>query len=175
MLKVTNLNVTKFSENALLLALDEAGEGSDLSILIEAELERRSHIEEDLLRRRHASQIESLKLTQSIQLEMENIFSKMKGTKTLFLIENLGQEFIENYTVDEETFTVYSKVSHSTFNNPSTWEFDSMEKAQRKMAQLIYYRIYDKFMRDATTDNLELLKRITSGNVFGRNYSTLGN
>lgn len=163
MLKITNANVTRLSEDHLYLALAEEKDGSNLFVLIEAELDRRAELHTQALKKKQVSQIESLKLTQEIQSEIQEIFKGYRGIKTLFLIENLGQEFIEDYTIDEETFTVYSKVSHEVFNNPSSWELDSIERARAKVARLIYYRIYEKFMRDATPNNLELLKRVLGG------------
>lgn len=163
MLKVTNENVTKLSEDALYLALDGCKEGSDLFILIDSELDRRAQLQVDRLKQKQEAQLESLKLTQAIQAEIAAIFEGFKGKRTLILIENFGQEFIEDYTIDEETFTVYSKVRHEIYHNPTSWEFDTIEKARGKMAKLIYNRVYDKFMRDATPENLELLKTVLGG------------
>jgi hypothetical protein len=161
MIKITKDNVTRLSEDSLYIALDELHESDGLYVLIEAELDRRIEMQERLLARRHEAQLESLKLTQAIQAELQVIFEGFKGTQYLsMLIENFGQEFIEDYTIDEETLTVFSKVTHGVFTNPTSWECDTIEKARRKMSRLIYYRIYNKFMRDATPDNLELLKTV---------------
>lgn len=159
MLKVTMENVTKMSEDALYIALDGLTPKDAMYPVIEAELDRRAA----LVQARLARQQESLLITQAIQVEIAAIFAGVRGVKTLMLIENFGQEFIEDYTIDEETFTVYSKVRHEIFHNPTSWECGSIEIARRKMAKLIYDRIYNKFMRDATADNLELLKRVIGG------------
>lgn len=160
MLKVTTDNVTRLSEDALYTALDSMKESDHMYIVVEAELDRRASIMERNLKAKQEAQIESLKLTQAIQLEIAKIFEGYKGKKTLMLIENFGQEFIDDYIIDEDTFTVYSKVIHEIYHNPTSWEFDTIEKARGKVAKLIYNRVYDKFMRDATPENLEMLKRI---------------
>lgn len=163
MIKVTVANVTRMSEDALFLALADLSDSDPMTTVIEAELDRRTDLEQSNLKRRQALQLESLKLTQAIQSEIQEIFAGFKGKKTLVLIENLGQEFIEEYYVDETTLTVYSKAQQVFPNQPSTWECETMDMARGKMAKLIYYRIYDKFMRDATRDNLQLLKRVLGG------------
>lgn len=164
MLKVNNANVTKLSEDALYTVLDRVKETDPMYLLIDAELERRAALEAKALDRRHQSQIESLKLTHAIESEIQTIFEGYRGFKTLILIQNLGQEFIQDYTICENTFTVKSLVSHlTTFNVPSSWTFDTIVQARAKVAHLIYDRIYNKFMREPTLDNLELLKRLLGG------------
>ena len=163
MLKVTRLNVTKMGEDGLYLALADLTEKDEMYPIIEAELDRRAQAESLRLDRQAKSKMESLKLTTQIQSEIKAMFDGFKGAKTLLLIEHFGQEFIEDYTLDEETCTIYSKVSHEIFNNPDSWELDTIEQARRKLAKLIYNRVYDKFMRNPTNDNLELLKRVIGG------------
>lgn len=163
MLKVTKDNVTKLSEDALYLALNDLKETDDLFVLIDSELDRRAELYNTQLKKKQEDQLNSLKLSQAIQAEIQAMFLGFKGQKTLMLIEHFGQEFIDDYTIDEITFTVYSKVSHELFNNPTSWEFDTIEKARCKMAKLIYNRVYDKFMREPTPQNLELLKRVLGG------------
>lgn len=163
MLKVSVTNVTKLSEDSLFLALDQMTPKDGMYTVVEAELERRAQIHQDMLVKKQKSQIESLQLSQQIQTEISALFAGVKAHKTVLLIEHFGQEFLDDYTLDEETFTIYSKVSHEIFSNPSSWELDSIEKARSKMAKLIYNRIYNKFMRDATIENLELLQRVLGG------------
>lgn len=160
MLKVTIENVTRISEDGLYIALEALKQDDPMAHLIEAELDRRIVLQEAALKKKHNEQLQSMMITQALREEIQTFFLGFKGHKTLLLIENFGQEFMEDYVVDEETFTVYSKVSHETFSNPSSWEFDTLEQARKKVAKLVYYRIYDKFMRDATSENLELLKRV---------------
>lgn len=163
MVKVTKDNVLSLSEDTLFLVMNELPDTDPVYILIDSELDRRIHQREEKLKQAHLRELESLKVTQAIREELQSIFAGVKGKKTLILIENLGQEFIEDYVIDDSTFTVFSKVKHSVFNNPSSWECDSIEQARSKMARLIYYRIYEKFMRDPSNDNLELLKRVIGG------------
>lgn len=163
MLKVTIANVTKLSEDALLIQMADMKESDPMYGLIESELDRRADLLIKAEKARLSSKIESLNLTMQIQFEIAAFFDGFRGKKTLMLIENFGQEFIEDYVLDEETFTVYSKVSCENFNNQSSWELDSIREARGKMAQLIYYRIYNKFMRTPTQENLEILKRVLGG------------
>jgi len=158
MLKVTNENVTKLSEDALYIVLDSLKESDPIYSLIEAELDRRIHIQNQSMFKSQQLKIESMALIEAIQEEIHKIFQGFKGKKTLLLIEKLGQEYIDDYTIDEVTFTVYSKVARPDQN--CSWSFDSMEKANAKKAMLIYYRIYEKFMRDATVSSIELLQKL---------------
>ncbi len=161
MLKVTISNVTRLSEDALYNALEGLPESHPDSVLINAEIDRRIESAQRLVQKQHQMQLESIRLTHAIQDEIQAIFAGYKGKKTLILIESLGQEFIEDYTICDKSFTVVSLVAHrSNYDVPSKWEFDTIEKAISKKAQLIYYRIYEKFMRDATQDNLEILQKV---------------
>lgn len=162
MLKVTIDNVTKLAEDALYIQLADLKESDPMYDLIEAELDRRAELYNARLAKQRQDQMDSLQLTQAIQAEIHAIFEGYKGKKTLILIEHLGQEFIEDYKVCEVTFTVTSLVSHRSWslNSNSTWSFDNIIQARRKVANLIYDRVYDKFMRDPSKDSLELLKRV---------------
>lgn len=160
MLKVTKDNVTKLSEDALYIELGRISEKDLMYSLIEAELDRRCEVQSQMLAKRHLSQLESLKVTQAIQAEIAQIFEGFKGAKTIRLIENLGQDMIDDYTVCEVTFTVTSKLTQAFEHNLTSWECDSIEMANRKRAVLIYHRLYNKFMRDATKENLDFLKRV---------------
>lgn len=163
MIKVTIANVTKLSEDALYMALNELKETDDMFQIIDSELNRRVDLHASMLQKRQEAQLESLKVTQAIQAEIAAIFEGFKGKKTLILIENLGQEMVEDYTICEETFTVLSKLEQGFEHNPTSWECGSIEQARGKVARLIYNRLYNKFMRDATDENLELLKRVLGG------------
>ena len=99
-------------------------------------------------------------MTQQIESEIHNIFQNFKGKKTLLLIQAVGQEFMDDYIVCEETFTVTSLVAqYSNFNVPGSWECENYDAAMAKKAKLIYYRIYEKFMRNATPENLAALHK----------------
>lgn len=159
MLKVTMENVTKMSEDALYLELERLPEDSDMHPIIEAELDRRLEVQERNLKARQEDELNSMKLTQEIQIEMIHIFGDYKGKRTLFLIQRLGQEFMDEYSIDESTFTVYSKAQQCFPNQPSSWECETIEQARSKMAGLLYDRIYHRYMRDATSENLAFIKK----------------
>lgn len=59
-----------------------------------------------------------------------------------------GHEFADNYEISTEgaDFVVYSSAAKDFQNN--RWPCPSMEEAERKKLQLIYYRVYDYYMRD---------------------------
>lgn len=160
MIKITMQNVTKMSEDGLYLALADMAETNPMYLVIEAELDRRASLIVSQLEAKQKYQAESLKLTQQVQSEIQQIFSGFRGKKTLMLIENFGQEFIDDYIIDENTHTVYSKISYELFNNPVSWECDSSEQAHCKLAKLLYDRVYDKMMRNPTRDSVDLLKKV---------------
>lgn len=160
MVKVTNENVTKLSEDTLFLVMNELSEKDPTYILIDAELDRRIHLREEKLKAAHNREMESLRATQLVREQIQSIFAGIKGKKTLVLIQNLGQDFVDDYVIDETTFTVFSKVRHPIFDRPSSWECETMDQARTKVARLIYYRIYERFMRDPSETNLQLVRRI---------------
>jgi hypothetical protein len=160
MVKVTIQNITKLSEDALYIQLDVLNEADDTAILIEAELDRRSSQLELTLVKKQQEQIRNLQIYHQIQSEIRSLFDKYRGKKTMFLVESLGQEFFDDYTVDE-SFTVRSLVAHNTtFDVPQTWECEDLQQANAKKIKLIYYRVYNKFMRFATQENLDLLYKV---------------
>jgi hypothetical protein len=161
-IKVTKENVTKLSEDALYAVLDSLPETHPIYHLVDSEIDRRLYIEKENLKLRQQRQMEQMAQFHKLQSEISEIFEGFKGKKTLLLIEKLGQDFIDDYTICEQTFVVTSLVAHKSYdqNATSQWKFDTIEKARAKKATLIYYRIYDRFMRQPTKENLELLKSL---------------
>jgi predicted RecB family endonuclease len=74
MIQVTKNNVTKMSEDALYLTLEQLPASSDLYVIIEAELDRRIECNERLLKKQQEVKLESLKLTLAMQSEIFEIF-----------------------------------------------------------------------------------------------------
>lgn len=161
MVKVTIQNITKLSEDALYLQLEDLKSDDDMAILIEAELDRRAAALELTLVKKQQEQIRNLQVYHQIQSEMKDLFDGYRGKKTMLLVERLGGEFFDDYIIDEVSFTVRSLVAHNSgFDVPSTWECEDLKQANSKKAKLIYYRVYDKFMRFATAENLTLLHKV---------------
>lgn len=159
MIKVTMSNVTKMSEDALYIALGSLRESDAMYAVIDSELDRRLIMEQRSLKLRQELQLQKLRTTQDVQTEMAKIFSGFKGVKTLLLIERVGADLMDDYVVDEVTFTIYSKCEKAFPDNSSSWECETLEQANRKVARLLYYRIYNKFMREATVDSLAFLRK----------------
>lgn len=161
MLKITESNVSRISEDVLFNVLNNLDESDPQFKIIDAELNRRAELSRTQALKTKELKMRHLVLVQSISNEIHVIFEGFNGPKTLMLIEKLGQDFIDNYTIDPETFTVHSHVACLSYNGEvnNRWEFETMEEANRKKAKLIYDRIYDRYMRDATVDNLEYLRR----------------
>lgn len=120
--------------------------------VVEAELERRADFNQRLLKRKHKEQMESLLLTQAVQTQLEQILGSCRGNKMNLLIENFGQEYIEDYSVDEESFTVFTHVS-----DQGPWGFGTIEEAKGKLRELLYWRTYEKVLRDVDEESLELI------------------
>jgi len=156
------LNILKLSDDALLIQLNRAydSDNEDLILLIEAELERRDDLyaKNEIARKQNElKRIENLKL---LQEQMHDLISNFKGTKTHILVAKLGSEFEADYYICEDTFTVKSNADHPPFVQNTTWGHESLEEAKAKVVQLIYYRIYNHYMRNCTSDSLEFLKKV---------------
>lgn len=157
--KVTVENVTKLHEDSLYLALDKAYENKDLGLqdLIEAELDRRADAHTKMVALRQERERQALQTLHTLENEIQAIFEGFKGKKTLFLIEKLGQQFIDDYTIDEVTLTVFSKVARE--NQNCSWQCVTLERCRAKVAGLIYDRIYDHYMRDPSAQSVSFLRK----------------
>lgn len=159
MLNVCAMNITKVPTTKLEMMLAKLDESHPNYILAEAELERRDSLEDRTkMKQRQAKLDEALKL-QALKSNIAEIFEGFRGKKTIILIEKLGQEFIADYTIDDD-FVVYSHVAYKSYNLEcnSRWECETKAKANQKVAGLLYDRIYNKFMREPTAEDLAFLK-----------------
>jgi len=75
-----------------------------------------------------------------------NIRDLIKMGKTEELIQLHGHEFINDYYVDVVALTIHSSVARDDQN--SQWTEESEELLNKKLKILLYYRIYDHYMRD---------------------------
>ncbi len=160
-IKITNQNVRRIAESVLYQVLDRVSETSEVGQIISQELERRFDREQVQLRDQQIREHLALVEKQRIEQEMALLFKKYKGTKTKFLVDALGEEFVLDYELDTETFIVYSYAKHY-FDQQSQWDHATLAEATHHIHLLIYYRIYDKFMRNATNDYLALLTKALS-------------
>ena len=158
MFKVTRENVTKMSEDGLYLALDHLVESDEMFPIIEAELDRRIYLKEQSSRRVDEAKLDEARLLQQMTSQIHEVFQGFKGKKTLFLIENLGQEYIDDYVVDRENLTIHTKISDF-----GPWKLESEKQLSSHHAKLVYDRIYHRYFRDEPTmDNLQMLKQLLS-------------
>ena len=168
MVKVTVSNVTRLAGNVLELSLKEAISFGDVSTqdLIEAELDRRDYLKNvtnKSLFERKEDQIKTNLINQTlIEYEIQALLKSFKLTKTQFLVEKLGHEFSDDYSIDHSNFTVYSIHINRDTNDLGTWFFCSSADCEAKVRELIYYRIYDRYMRDASESTLQALQRALS-------------
>ena len=168
MVKVTVSNITRLAENVLEFSLKEAISFGDVSTqdLIEAELDRRDHL-------RNSTNKSSLERNQTknnminqalIEFEVRDLLETYRGsvTKSQLLIEKLGHEFTDDYSIDHSTFTVYSVHVNPHTKDLGTWSLNSSARCEAKVRELIYHRIYDRYMRDASESTLQALQRALS-------------
>jgi hypothetical protein len=155
-IKVTVQNVTKLSEDYLYNILSDLSETHPDFDLIDSELSRRASLIVRSTEVAQQLQIETLTKFHQAQDEIIEILSGYRGKKTIFLIEKLGNEFIDDYEICFATFTVRSFVARPT--QSSEWFHDDIEEAKAKYAKLLYYRIYDHYLRYASQENVEKIR-----------------
>jgi hypothetical protein len=166
LVKITENNVTKVAEEILEQSLDylyHHDTRSNLIPLIEAELDRRDRILEDQKQKQkvYKSELNRLIELHEISHQIDYLLKKHRKGKMDLLISRLGMDYADDYVIDEVSNTVHSLVSHmSSFDVPSQWEHENYEQAVLKVRVLIYYRIYNRYMRDATKENLDYIKRM---------------
>jgi hypothetical protein len=64
------------------------------------------------------------------------------------LVETYGGEFEANYIITENFTVMSSCFNPRNPNGQNVWEFTCIEDALAKKFQLIYYRVYDRYVRD---------------------------
>lgn len=80
--------------------------------------------------------------------KIAHITQLAKEGRMVELVETYGSEFEANYIITEN-FTVMSGCFNPRNPNAANvWEFNCIEDALAKKFQLIYYRVYDRYVRD---------------------------
>lgn len=150
----------KMSEDALVNMLDaefDKDPESNLVKAIDAELDKRA--EEFNLKQAtlEAEQQHIAENSQALIDEYETVVTKSgKRVVQFAMVCEWGDEF-DDYYIDDNC-TLYS-VCERHANNASEWEHESVDDALKKMYELQYYRIYDKYFRHGPTqETLERLK-----------------
>jgi hypothetical protein len=157
MLKVTKDNVTKMHLDRLYEVLEaETNQESDIAILVQAEIDRRHHIEDRAKFLKREMEAKKSAEQAAIEAEIRKIFETHSGQRMVMLVERLGGQFEDDYYICPTSFTVYSHVAREDQN--SVWHHSSMEAASKKRFNLIYDRIYHYYMRNTSMDSLEVLR-----------------
>ncbi len=157
-IKVTAENVTRLSEDFLYNILNDLSENHPIFILIDAELDRRTAIAAATLEIQQKADIAKMAEFHQCQEDIKELFEGFRGKKTLLLIDKLGSEFMEDYDVCHISFNVKSYVANA--NQNSEWFHDDLEAAYAKYARLLYYRIYDHYLRIASVEVSERLHKL---------------
>jgi hypothetical protein len=156
-IKITVQNITRLSEDFLYKAIEDLPETHPDYHLIDAELTRRGALLVQSLVTLRESQLEAERTLLRVKNEIEEIFKNYKsGRRRTILIEKLGSEFVNDYEVCLETFTVVSLVARP--DQQDVHSFTNVRDTMNKFTQLVYYRIYDKFMREPSSTNLTLVR-----------------
>lgn len=158
---INNSNITKISEEALILAYNSLKDpGSDMGILIESEFTRRDRVYEEARERAHKEKINKLISMHQIESEIEQLFQTYRNGRMTFLITKLGGQFEGDYVLDEQNNTITSLVAdRCSFSVNSKWTYETWEEVVHQFRLLLYYRIYDHYVRNASQDSLDELKR----------------
>lgn len=97
------------------------------------------------------NQIKARRLTDKqfeLQSRINHIAELAREGRMVELVETYGSEFEESYVI-LENFTVLSGcVNTRNPNGTNCWEFGCIEDALAKKFQLIYWRVYDHYVRN---------------------------
>lgn len=159
---VTKENLTKVSETTLVNILNTLGDDSPMALMIEAELDRRGDIIDQAKVRLEMRRESDAKYLEQLKSEVSNLFVNLKQGKMAKLVELFGDEFAPNYSYDPRSFRIVSHVAQS-FNSAGAWDHDSEDDALKHLRDLIYHRIYDHHMRNATIESLQVTKLLLEG------------
>lgn len=161
---VTATNVTKLSEDVLLEVFEQLPESNPTYILIDSELNRRADLYNRNEKLKIEQQIQTLVELQTLKSNIHLVLHGFKGERTKYLIEKLGQEYVDDYAVCPITFKVTSDVAYKV-DHCGTWEHTSVKEAHSKLASLLYDRIYNRYIRDVTSQNLTFLNKVLCGGM----------
>lgn len=164
-MKVTKANISKIYEDTLYNKLDELDEQnlekSEEYRFIEAEIDRRVAIyiknkeTEDRAKQQTKEKQDAL-LAEFVELQKTNT----KNVVMKAMVAEFGDDFRDDYILDAN-YTINSLCKAAEyFDVTNTWEHESLEDANAKLNQLIYWRIYDNYFRNGPTQNV--INRLTT-------------
>lgn len=162
MVKVTEQNVRRLSENVLVEASNHAHDTKDshTETLIENELNRRHAVESVVLSQRQVREQAFLIETHRLETLVQNLFNQCDEGKVKLLVSAFGKDFIEDYIIDRIELNITSLVaSKFSCNLNSYWEYETETQLDIHLTKLLYDRIYTKFMRDASEDLIYAMKK----------------
>ena len=92
---------------------------------------------------------QAVKRAQTIlEQNIARISELIKAGRMVAVVEEFGSEFVDNYTITESFMVVSSCFNPRNPNGTNCWQFNSLEEAQTKKFQLIYWRVYDRYFRN---------------------------
>lgn len=156
---VTKENLTKISETTLVNILNTLDNTCPTAVMIEHELDRRADIIDQAKVRLEMRRESDAKKLAELKSEVSAMFVNLKQGRMARLIEMFGDDFAKDYSYDSETFIIVSHVAHKGPDfKTDNWEHETEHDAMVHLKTLIYDRIYDRHMRNATIDSLSVLK-----------------
>jgi hypothetical protein len=158
--QVTNLNVTKIHEDVLLNIINTLHEGSDLYILIDSELERRAA----LVAATKLNVISQNRKLIELKAEIQGLLETLKIGKMSLLVTKLGSEFEDDYELNFTNFSIKSNAQSFNPNVNNYWEYENTDRMMIHFRNLIYYRIYDHYMRYPSEDAVTTLAKLLVDN-----------
>ena len=149
MLKPDVSNILKFSEDSLYKALDYFQDDHCIVMLVEARLDQLAN---DKTKQQEFKVAEAAKRQLTIA-QIKELRAIISGKQMVTFVNKLRDEYEGDYEICQSTFTVYSNVARPDQN--SSWECRSLEAAEFRVVELIYDRIYFKYMYKAAQYELE--------------------
>lgn len=147
------MNLNKMSEDAIIDLMEreyDKNPESGLLIKLDAELDRRAEIYNKQQEQIKLQKQKEEEIRQALLAQYNKIVEETGQRVTMkAMVAEFGYEYLQNYYVDS-SYTVHSFAESKT---NATWECEDINQANKKVEQLIYYRVYDKYFRDGPTNS----------------------
>jgi len=84
----------------------------------------------------------------SYEAKVAHILELHESGRMVELVETYGQEFEANYTITDSFMVLSGCFNPRNPNQTNGWQFTNLEDALKKKFLLIYYRVYDHYVRN---------------------------
>lgn len=154
---------TKLSDEKLCAVLDELYDQGKTNTreyaLIEREIAHRDAVHEADMNKKKLIEKEKAEQLQALRDSFAQIeVTYSKGIISRAMKEEFGEEFIQDYEITDAFVVISHCKNPHNKNLNNVWECGSFDEAQKKLLQLLYYRVYDRYFREPSEESIVRLE-----------------